>query len=208
MLSPLPLVPCSSTLARVSDVTRILDRVQAGDSKAAEELLPLVYEELRKLAAIRMANEPAGQTLQATALVHEAWLRLVGPEAQVWSNRYHFFAAAAEAMRRILIDNARRKQRPKHGHGWQRVDLDQVNIAVQADDGTLLLVNDALTRLEQEDPQKAELVKLRYFAGMTIPEAGKALGLSESTAKRLWTYARAFLLREIKRLQASDENPS
>ena len=186
----------------------ILDRAQSGDPKAAEELLPLVYEELRKLAAIRMANEPAGQTLQATALVHEAWLRLVGPEAQVWSNRYHFFAAAAEAMRRILIDNARRKQRPKHGHGWQRVDLDQVNVAIQTDDDTLLLVDEALTRLEQEDPQKAELVKLRYFAGMTIPEAGKALGLSESTAKRLWTYARAFLLREIKRLQASDEGPA
>ena len=192
----------------MSGVTRILDRVQAGDPKAAEELLPLVYEELRKLAAIRMANEPAGQTLQATALVHEAWLRLVGPEAQVWSNRYHFFAAAAEAMRRILIDNARRKQRPKHGHGWQRVDLDQVNVAIQTDEDTLLLVNEALTRLEQEDPQKAELVKLRYFAGMTIPEAGKALGLSESTAKRIWTYARAFLLREIKRLQAADERPS
>jgi len=135
-------------------VTHILDRAQSGDPKAAEELLPLVYEELRKLAAIRMANEPAGQTLQATTLVHEAWLRLVGPEAQVWSNRYHFFAAAAEAMRRILIDNARREQRPKHGHGWQRVDLDQVNVAIQTDDDTLLLVDEALTRLEQEDPPK------------------------------------------------------
>lgn len=188
-------------------MTQILDRVQRGDAKAAGELLPLVYEELRKLAAIRMASEPAGQTLQATALVHEAWLRLAGPEAQVWNNRYHFFAAAAEAMRRILIDNARRKHRPKHGHGWQRVDLDQVNVAIHTDADTLLLVNEALTRLEQEDPQKAELVKLRYFAGMTIPEAGRALGLSESTAKRIWTYARAFLLREIKRLQASDEGP-
>jgi len=192
----------------VSDVTHIIDRVQRGEAKAAEELLPLVYEELRKLAAIRLANEPAGQTLQATALVHEAWLRLAGPEAQVWNSRYHFFAAAAEAMRRILIDNARRKQRPKHGHGWQRVDLDQVNVAIQTDDDTLLLVDEALTCLEQEDPQKAELVKLRYFAGMTIPEAGQALGLSESTAKRIWTYARAFLLREIKRLQVSDEGPA
>jgi RNA polymerase sigma factor (TIGR02999 family) len=188
----------------VSDVTRLLSAVDQGDLKAAEELLPLVYEELRKLAAIRMANEPAGQTLQATALVHEAWLRLAGPEAQVWHNRYHFFAAAAEAMRRILIDNARRKQRPKHGYGWQRVDLDQVNVAIQTDDDMLLLVNEALTRLEQEDPQKAELVKLRYFAGLTIPEAGRALGLSESTAKRIWTYARAFLLMEIKRLKASE----
>lgn len=189
-------------------MTQILDRVQRGEAKASEELLPLVYEELRKLAAIRMAQEPAGQTLQATALVHEAWLRMAGPEAQVWNNRYHFFAAAAEAMRRILIDNARRKQRPKHGLGWQRVDLDQVNVAIQTDDDTLLLVNEALTRLEQEDVQKAELVKLRYFAGMTIPEAGQVLGLSESTAKRIWTYARAFLLREIKRLQAADEGLS
>ncbi len=192
----------------MSDVTRLLNAAEQGDPKAAEELLPLVYEELRKLAAIRMAHEPVGQTLQATALVHEAWLRLAGPVAQAWNSRYHFFAAAAEAMRRILIDNARRKQRPKHGRGWQRVDLDQVNVAIQTDDDTLLLVNEALTRLEQEDPQKAQLVKLRYFAGMTIPEAGQSLGLSESTAKRLWTYSRAFLLREIKRLQASDDSPS
>lgn len=189
-------------------MTRLLNAAEQGDPKAAEELLPLVYEELRKLAAIRMAHEPVGQTLQATALVHEAWLRLAGPVAQAWNSRYHFFAAAAEAMRRILIDNARRKQRPKHGRGWQRVDLDQVNVAIQTDDDTLLLVNEALTRLEQEDPQKAQLVKLRYFAGMTIPEAGQSLGLSESTAKRLWTYSRAFLLREIKRLQASDDSPS
>ena len=187
------------------DVTQLLDRVQRGDTKAADELLPLVYEELRKLAAIRMANELEGQTLQATALVHEAWLRLAGPEGKGWNSRFHFFAAAAEAMRRILIENARRKQRPKHGQGWQRVDLDQVNVAIQTDDNTLLLVNEALTRLEKEDEQKAELVKLRYFAGMTIPEAGRALNLSESTAKRIWTYARAFLLREVKRLQASSE---
>lgn len=189
-------------------MTRLLNAVEQGDPNAAEKLLPLVYEELRKLAAIRMANEPEGQTLQATALVHEAWLRLAGPEAQIWNNRYHFFAAAAEAMRRILIDNARRKQRPKHGHGWHRVDLDQVNVAIQTDDDTLLLVNEALTRLEQDDPQKAELVKLRYFTGMTIPEAGKALGLSESTAKRIWTYSRDFLLQEIKGLQATDEGPA
>ena len=189
-------------------MTHILDRAQAGDPKAAEELLPLVYDELRRLAAARMAREAPGQTLQPTALVHEAWLRLVGPEVQVWNNRYHFFAAAAEAMRRILIDNARRKHRPKHGHGWQHVDLDQVNVAIQTDDDALLLVDEALTRLKQEDPQKAELVKLRYFAGLTIPEAGRALGLSESTAKRVWTYARAFLMREIKRLQAADQGAS
>ena len=189
----------------MSEVTRILNSIDQGDPKAAEELLPLVYDELRKLATIRMTNELEGQTLQATALVHEAWLRLAGPEVKVWNSRYHFFAAAAEAMRRILIENARRKQRPKHGQGWQRVDLDQVNVAIQTDDNTLLLVNEALNRLEQEDAQKAELVKLRYFVGMTIPEAGKALNLSESTAKRIWTYARAFLLREVKRLQASSE---
>ena len=194
-------------MKHVSDVTRILDRVQQGDPKAAEELLPLVYEELRKLATAKLSGEQPGQTLQATALVHEAWLRLAGLESQVWNSRYHFFAAAAEAMRRILIDNARRKQRPKHGHGWQRVDLDQVNVAIPTDDDTLLLVNEALMCLEKEDPEKAELVKLRYFAGMTIPEAGKALGLSESTAKRIWTYSRAFLLREIKRLQASNKDP-
>ena len=186
-------------------MTPIFHRAQAGDAKAAEELLPLVYEELRKLASIRMAREPEGQTLQATALVHEAWLRLAGPEAQVWNNRYHFFAAAAEAMRRILIDNARRKHCPKHGHGWQRVDLDQVNVAIQTEPDTLLVVNEGLTRLEREDPQKADLVKLRYFAGMTIPEAGAALGLSDSTAKRIWNYSRAFLLRDIKRLQALDK---
>ena len=189
----------------MSDVTHILDRVQAGDPKAAEELLPLVYEELRKLAAIRMANEPAGQTLQATALVHEAWLRLVGPEAQVWSNRYHFFAAAAEAMRRILIDNARRKQRPKHGHGWQRVDLDQVNVAIQTDDDTLLLVDEALTRLEQEDPQKAELVKLRYFAGMTMDEAATTMGISLRSAERTWSYARAWLRRQMGKQLSTPE---
>lgn len=145
-----------------------------------------------------MASEPAGQTPQATALVHEAWLRLVGPKSQLWNSRYHFLAAAAEARHRILIDNARRKHRPKHGHGWQRVDLDQVNVAIQTDDDTLLLVDEALTRLAQENPQMAELVKLRSFSGMTIPEAGQAVGLSESTAKRLWTYARASLLRDVK----------
>jgi RNA polymerase sigma factor (TIGR02999 family) len=187
----------------VSDVTRLLNAAEQGDPAAAAVLLPLVYDELRKLASIRMAKEAPGQTLQATALVHEAWLRLAGPEAQVWNSRYHFFAAAAEAMRRILIDNARRKQRPKHGGSWQRVNLDEVNVAMQSDDETLLLVNEALTRLEQQDPQKAELVKLRYFIGMNIPDCAKNLGISESTAKRAWSYARAFLLREIKRAQAT-----
>ena len=189
----------------MSDVTRILNSIEQGDPKAAEQLLPLVYEELRRLAAVKIFNEPPGQTLQATALVHEAWLRLAGPQAekQLWNSRYHFFAASAEAMRRILIENARRKHRPKHGQGWQRVDLDLVNVAIHNDDDTLLLVNEALTHLEKEDPQKAELVKLRYFVGMSIPEAGRAMNLSESTAKRIWTYSRAFLLREVKRLQAT-----
>jgi RNA polymerase sigma factor (TIGR02999 family) len=185
----------------VSDVTRILNLVEQGDRKAAEELLPIVYDELRRLAQARMANERPGQTLQATALVHEAWIRLTGNDSEQWNNRYHFFSAAAEAMRRILIDNARRKQRPKHGGDQQRVDLDTVNVAIDTDDETLLLIDEALVLLGQEDAEKAALVKLRYFAGMTIPEAAKALGQSESTAKRSWVYARAFLMRELKRMR-------
>jgi RNA polymerase sigma factor (TIGR02999 family) len=149
-----------------------------------------------------MANERPGQTLQATALVHEAWIRLIGNDSEQWNNRYHFFSAAAEAMRRILIDNARRKRRPKHGGDQQRVDLDNVNVAIDTDDETLLLIDEALVLLGQEDAEKAELVKLRYFAGMTIPEAAKALGQSESTAKRSWVYARAFLMRELKRMRS------
>ena len=171
----------------MSDVTRILDRVQQGDPKAAEELLPLV----------------PGQTLQPTALVHEAWLRLAGSEKQSWRDRRHFFAAAAEAMRRILIDNARRKGRVRHGKGLVRVDLDQVDLAIQAEDESLLAVDEALSKLAAEDPAKAELVKLRYYVGLSIPEAGQALGLSESTAKRYWNYARAWLYSELKQ----GENP-
>ena len=187
----------------MSDVTRILDRVQQGDPKAAEELLPLVYEELRRLAAARMAQEAPGQTLQPTALVHEAWLRLAGSEKQSWRDRRHFFGAAAEAMRRILIDNARRKGRVRHGKGLVRVDLDQVDLAIQAEDESLLAVDEALSKLAAEDPAKAELVKLRYYVGLSIPEAGQALGLSESTAKRYWNYARAWLYSELKQ----GENP-
>ena len=185
----------------MSDVTRILDAIQQGDTKAAEELLPLVYDELRHLAAHKMANEAAGHTLQPTALVHEAWLRLAGSQAQRWHNRGHFFAAAAEAMRRILIDNARRKNRVRHGHGLIRVDLDAVDLAIDTDDDTLLRVDEALKKLAVEDRPKAELVKLRYFGGLTIPEAGRALGLSESTTKRYWAYARAWLYDELKRNQ-------
>jgi RNA polymerase sigma factor (TIGR02999 family) len=182
----------------VSDVTQLLNAIDAGDPKAADQLLPLVYGELRKLAAQRMAHEAAGQTLQPTALVHEAWLRLAGSQDQQWKSRGHFFAAAAEAMRRILIDNARRKNRLRHGHGLQRVDLDRVDVAVHSDDETLLRVDDALRKLAIEDPVKAELVKLRFFIGLSIADAGQALGLSESTAKRYWVYARAWLYEELK----------
>ena len=198
-LSTLSLVSCASTLACMSDVTRILDRAQSGEPKAAEELLPLVYEELRKLAAIRMANEPAGQTLQATALVHEAWLRLVGPEAPVWSNRYHFFAAAAEAMRRILVEHARRKKSLKRGGDAQREPFDESILVLTAPPDELLAVHEALDKLAVEDSPAAELVKLRYFVGMTMEEAATAMGLAPRTAERLWTYARAWLYEELKK---------
>lgn len=188
----------------MTQVTQILQSIDQGNPQAAEQLLPLVYEELRGLAKARMAAEQPGNTLQATALVHEAWLRLIGSNQVSWNNRYHFFSAAAEAMRRILIDRARRKQRPKHGGDQKRVNLDHVNVAIDTDDETLCLVDEALKLLEREDASKAELVKLRYFTGMTIPEAAKALGLSESGAKRSWTYARAFLLRAIKKRHSSE----
>jgi RNA polymerase sigma factor (TIGR02999 family) len=180
-------------------VTQILAAVEAGDPRAAEELLPLVYDELRRLAAARMAKEEPGQTLQPTALVHEAWLRLVGSRNQRWNNRGHFLAAAAEAMRRILIDKARRKHRVRHGQGLTRVDFDQVDLAIAMDDDTLVQVDEALEHLAREDRVKAELVKLRFFVGLSIPEAGCALGLSESTAKRYWNYARAWLYAELSR---------
>jgi RNA polymerase sigma factor (TIGR02999 family) len=181
----------------MSDVTRILDAIQQGDAKAAEELLPLVYEELRKLAAHRMAHESPGQTLQPTALVHEAWLRLTANENVQWDGRTHFFGAAAEAMRRILIDNARRKRAARHGGGQQRLDLEQLEIAAPAQDDELLAINDALEKLAEHDRQKAELVKLRYFVGLTLEEAAEILGISGPMAKRHWTYARAWLFREL-----------
>jgi RNA polymerase sigma factor (TIGR02999 family) len=182
----------------VSDLTVILRQIEQGDSRAAGRLLPLVYDELRKLAARKMARESPGQTLQATALVHEAWLRLGGDRQPAWENRAHFFAAAAEAMRRILIDIARRKQAERHGGKVERVPLDGLELAAGVDDEQLLAVHEALDRLAAHDAVKAELVKLRFFIGLTIEEAAKVLGLSEPTAKRYWAYARAWLYREIK----------
>lgn len=183
----------------MSDLTRILDSIQKGNSQAADELLPLVYEELRKLAAARMAGEWAASTLQPTALVHEAWLRLIGSEQQEWKNRGHFFAAAAEAMRRILIDNARRKQAAKRGAGSKPLDLDGVDMAIHADEETLLAINEAVEKLALQDVKAAELVKLRYFVGLSYQEAAGALDISERTAKRSWTFARAWLYRELSR---------
>jgi RNA polymerase sigma factor (TIGR02999 family) len=183
----------------MTDATRILNSISGGDSKAADELFPLVYRELRQLAAGKMASEPAGHTLQPTALVHEAWMRLVGSKNPQFQGRGHFFAAAAEAMRRILIERARRKHAAKRGAGFERLDLEHADIAIHANDETLLLVNDALDKLAGEDSQAAELVNLRFFAGMTNEEAAAALGISVRTAKRHWTFARAWLCDEIRR---------
>jgi len=181
----------------MSDVTQILDRVQHGDPKAAEELVPLVYEELRKLAAAKMAQQGPGQTLQATALVHEAYLRLTGGVRDQWQDRAHFFRAAAEAMRCILIENARRKSRWKRGGRLERVELEGLELAADTPPDTLLVVHEALERLAAEDAPKAELVRLRFFIGLTNEEAAKVLGLSEPTVKRYWDFSRAWLLREI-----------
>jgi RNA polymerase sigma factor (TIGR02999 family) len=180
----------------LSDVTRIVESIEHGDPKAADELLPLLYGELRRLAAAKMANE-ANQTLQPTALVHEAWLRLVGDENAQWNGRAHFFGAAAEAMRRILVDRARHRNAVRHGGGQQRVDLPDADIAALADDEQLLAVNEALEKLAARDQPKAELVKLRYFAGMTLEEAAKVLNISHPAAKRHWVFAKAWLHREI-----------
>ena len=183
---------------REEPVTQLLMAVGAGEERAAEKLLPLVYQELRKLAAHKMAGQAPGHTLQPTALVHEAWLRLAGNEPGRFAGRAHFFAAAAEAMRHILIDSARRKRAARHGGGQVRVDIEDVEIASLADDDELLAVHDVLDKLAAEDPQKAELTKLRYFVGMTFEEAAEVLGISVATAKRHWAYARAFLYEEIQ----------
>jgi RNA polymerase sigma factor (TIGR02999 family) len=185
----------------VSDVTRLLGALEQGDPQAAEELLPLVYEELRKLAAHKMAHEAPGQTLQPTALVHEAWLRLAGDGPQSWQGRGHFFAAAAEAMRRILVENARRKQRLRHGGGQQRVSLEEAEVAAAAEDDKLLQVHEALDDLAAEDPVQAQIVKLRFFAGLKSSEVANALGVSEKTVLRYWTHAKAWLYERMRSRQ-------
>ena len=182
----------------MSDVTRILSQIDSGDPSAAEQLLPLVYDELRKLAAQRLVEEKPGQTLQATALVHQAYLRLVDTDkVQEWNSRGHFFAAAAEAMRRILVEHARKRRRLKRGGDRRRLDLDALQLSVPQVADELLALDEALTELAQKHPEKAALVKLRYFAGLTVAEAADALGISTSTADRHWTYARAWLYRRV-----------
>jgi RNA polymerase sigma factor (TIGR02999 family) len=192
----------------MSDVTHILNRVQQGDEKAAVELLPLVYEELRKLAVVRMANEKAGQTLQPTALVHEAWLKIAGDGHQPFANRRHFFKAAASAMQQILIDIARRKQRLKHGANLVGDELHESRIAMSLPSEELLAVNDALTALALEDPQAAEVVRMRYFVGMTVPEIATALDLAPRTVDRHWAFARAWLKRTIRASHSDSADPA
>ena len=182
----------------MNDLTSVLASVERGDPSAAEQLLPLVYDELRKLAAAKLSKEKPGQTLQATALVHEAYLRLVDVDkVRHWDSRGHFFAAAAEAMRRVLVDHARRRRSQRRGGAAQRRSLDNLDVVFPAPGDDILAVDEALERLRQLDPIKAELVKLRYFAGLTIPEAAQALGISVPTANRHWAYARAWLHEEL-----------
>lgn len=183
----------------IPDLTRILIDIKSNDKKAGDKLLPLVYDELRKLAALKLSQERTGQTLQPTALVHEAFLKLVGPidEKRQWQGRQHFYAAAAEAMRRILVDNARRKKRAKHGKGQAPIPLDDVASPTPPSMIDILALDEALTKLAAEDPQKAEIVKLRYFTGLSLEEAAEHVGVSRATASRYWTYARAWLLSEM-----------
>lgn len=187
----------------MSEFTNILKAVGQDDAKAAQELLPLVYAELRKLAAFKLGQQAPDQTLQPTALVHEAYLKLLGDGDHSWNDRHHFFAAAAEAMRHILVDRARRKAAVRHGGELLRVELDNVVVATDTTDENILLVNEALEKLAVHDHQVSELVKLRFFAGLTILQAAEALGLSERTARRMWTYARAWLFKEIQRSKLS-----
>ena len=186
---------------RAGEITVLLDRIATGDKSAAEQILPLVYEELRKLAAAKMAREPTGMTLQATALVHDAYLRLVGDPASAesisWKGRAHFFGAAAEAMRRILVESARRKKRIKHGREHLRVELESGCLVSESPSLDLLALDEALTRLAEVEPAKAELVKLRFFAGLTMPEAAAALNISLATAERQWTFAKSWLYAEL-----------
>jgi RNA polymerase sigma factor (TIGR02999 family) len=189
----------------MTDVTHILSAIEQGDPQAAEQLLPLVYDELRKLAAQKLAQEKPGQTLQATALVHEAYLRLVDTEkVRRWESRGHFFIAAAEAMRRILVENARRKGRLKRGGGQRRIDLDDPRLGYTEPIDELLAVDEALEQLAHEDPQAAQLVKLRYFGGLSIEDAAEIVGISRSTAYEHWAYARAWLHRRLRGRQAED----
>lgn len=200
-------------MTAMSEVTQILDQIQQGDPHAAEQLLPLVYEELRKLAAQKLAQEAPGQTLQATALVHEAYLRLVRPagggrgppEEQHWDGRRHFFAAAAEAMRRILINRARDRGRLKRGGGWRRLRLEHIDLSLAEPPDELLILNDALDKLAQEDPVCAELVKLRFFAGLTLDEAAQTLGVVRRTADRYWAFARSWLYAALRKGEESAE---
>ena len=185
----------------MSDVTRILTAIEQGDPRAADELLPAVYQELRRLAADKLSRERPGQTLQATALVHEAYIRLVGAEGQNWRSRTHFFAAAAEAMRRILIESARRKQRLKRGGGRQRLALEDADLAIEQPSENLIALDEALTKLAKEDRVVAELVKIRYFAGLTLGQTAELLGVSRRTADRYWAYARAWLYQEITKAE-------
>jgi RNA polymerase sigma factor (TIGR02999 family) len=183
----------------MSDAAAVPSTAQGANRQPASELLPLVYEELRRLAAHKLANEAPGQTLQPTALVHEAWLRLIRGDGPQFENRAHFFGAAAEAMRRILVDRARHKQSLKNGGGLERVDLERLDVATAENDAAIVAVSEALDRLAAEDPQCAELIKLRFFAGVSNVEAARIVGLSERTAKRTWAYARARLYQEVKR---------
>lgn len=190
------LYPCAgrANLLRMSEVTQILNAIGRGDAQASEQLLPLIYQELRCLAAKMLAQEPAGQTLEATALVHEAYVRLVDAEAEPkWNHRGHFYAAAAQAMRRILVDSARRKHRVKHGGEFQRIEIDEERLVSAVPANQMLAVDEALERFAQEEPEMAQLVKLRFFAGLSIEEAAEALGISRTTALRYWAYARAWL---------------
>jgi RNA polymerase sigma factor (TIGR02999 family) len=197
----LALIPHAYDFHNVSDVTRLLDAVERGEPQAAEELLPLVYEELRKLAAARMAQASAGQTLQATALVHEAWLRVQKSGPQEWNGRGHFFSAAAEAMRRILVEQARRKSRQRHGGALQRENLEEVDILSEAPEDKVILIHECLNQLTAEDPLKSEIVKLKFFAGLTSEEIANVLQISEKTVRRHWNVAKARLFQLIEAVQ-------